>query len=77
MTKIDTQKTLSIPLVKIHVIASMAIVYINWNFAFAAMCYIVASELKDPIWHSSEWQIGSFSSEATIYATSRINVKSI
>ena len=29
--------------------------------------YIVASELKDPIWHSSEWQIGSFSSEATIY----------
>ena len=25
----------------------------------------VASELKDPIWHSSEWQIGSFSSEAT------------
>ena len=28
--------------------------------------YIVASELKDPIWHSSEWQIGSFSSEATI-----------
>ena len=29
--------------------------------------YIVASELKDPIWHSLEWQIGSFSSEATIY----------
>ena len=28
---------------------------------------IVASELKDPIWHSLEWQIGSFSSEATIY----------
>ena len=28
--------------------------------------YIVASELKDPIWHSSEWQIGSFSYEATI-----------
>ena len=26
--------------------------------------YIVASELKDPIWHSSEWQMGSFSSEA-------------
>ena len=26
---------------------------------------IVASELKDPIWHSSEWQIGSFGSEAT------------
>ena len=25
----------------------------------------VASELKDPIWHSLEWQIGSFSSEAT------------
>ena len=28
--------------------------------------HIVASELMDPIWHSSEWQIGSFSSEATI-----------
>ena len=28
--------------------------------------HIVASELKDPIWHSLEWQIGSFSSEATI-----------
>ena len=27
----------------------------------------VASELKDPIWHSSEWLIGSFSSEATIH----------
>ena len=30
--------------------------------------YIVASELKDPICHSNECQIGSFSSEATIYA---------
>ena len=30
--------------------------------------HIVASELKDPIWHSSEWHIGSFSSEATIYS---------
>ena len=29
-------------------------------------CHIVATELKDPIWHSLEWQIGSFSSEATI-----------
>ena len=28
---------------------------------------IVASELKDPICHSNECQIGSFSSEATIY----------
>ena len=28
--------------------------------------HLVASELKDPIWHSLEWQIGSFSSEATI-----------
>ena len=28
---------------------------------------IVASELKDPIWHSLEWQIESFSSEATRY----------
>ena len=33
---------------------------------FSAVDHIVASELKDPIWHSSEWQIGSFSSEATI-----------
>ena len=31
--------------------------------------HIVASELKDPIWHSLEWQIGSFSSEPTIYLT--------
>ena len=31
-----------------------------------SIIYLVASELKDPIWHSSEWQIGSFSSEATI-----------
>ena len=30
--------------------------------------YIVASELKDPICHSDECQIGSFSSEATICA---------
>ena len=28
--------------------------------------HIIASELKDPIWHSLEWQIGSFSSEAMI-----------
>ena len=28
--------------------------------------YIVASELNDPICHSNECQIGSFSSEATI-----------
>ena len=34
---------------------------------FLYTIYIVASELKDPIWHSLEWQIGSFSSEATIY----------
>ena len=30
------------------------------------MVYIVATELKDPICHSDECQIGSFSSEATI-----------
>ena len=30
------------------------------------MKYIVASELKDPICHSDECQIGSFSSEATV-----------
>ena len=29
--------------------------------------HIVASELKEPIYHSNECQIGSFSSEATIY----------
>ena len=29
--------------------------------------YIVASKLKDPICHSNECQIGSFSSKATIY----------
>ena len=29
-------------------------------------CHIVASELNDPICHSDECQIGSFSSEATI-----------
>ena len=29
--------------------------------------HFVASELKDPICHSDECQIGSFSSEATIY----------
>ena len=32
---------------------------------------IVASELNDLIWHSSEWQIGSFSSEATICLSPR------
>ena len=35
---------------------------------------IVASELKDPICHSDECQIGSFSSEATKYqVTERIS----
>ena len=34
------------------------------------LIHFVASELKDPIWHSSEWQIGSFSSEATTYSFS-------
>ena len=33
---------------------------------FGESQYIVASELKDPICHSDECQIGSFSSEATI-----------
>ena len=31
-----------------------------------AEMHFVAAELKDPICHSLEWQIGSFSSEATI-----------
>ena len=36
-----------------------------WVYGFTEI-YIVASELKDPICHSYECQIGSFSSEATI-----------
>ena len=35
---------------------------------------VVASELKDPIWHSSEWQIGSFSSEATKMGQDKIEL---
>ena len=35
-------------------------------FCLLLSCNIVASELKDPICHSDECQIGSFSSEATI-----------
>ena len=40
------------------------------------LSHFVASELKDPICHSDECQIGSFSSEATIYLPMpvRINV---
>ena len=40
-------------------------------------CHIVASELKDPICHSNECQIGSFSSEATTcwcYNRARSNI---
>ena len=37
--------------------------------------YIVASELKDPICHSSECQIGSFSSVATICTTTMTNFR--
>ena len=47
---------------------------IRW---YPYMLYIVASELNDPIWHSSEWQIGSFSSEATICWTSIFLVSAI
>ena len=36
-------------------------------FMFTSDNHVVASELKDPIWHSLEWQIGSFSSEATMW----------
>ena len=36
------------------------------TFCLAVIAYIVASSLKDPICHSNECQIGSFSSEATI-----------
>ena len=42
----------------------------SWIWPIRTQLYqldIVATELKDPIWHSSEWQIGSFSSEATKY----------
>ena len=38
--------------------------------------HFVASELKDPICHSNECQIGSFSSEATIWYTLCLNGKS-
>ena len=34
--------------------------------SYAKLMYLVASELNDPICHSNECQIGSFSSEATI-----------
>ena len=37
--------------------------------------YIVASELKDPICHSDECQIGSFSSDATICKLRTCNTK--
>ena len=37
-----------------------------WHASSAIFTYR-RLELKDPIWHSLEWQIGSFSSEATIY----------
>ena len=37
------------------------------NMALYPRNHLVASELKDPIWHSLEWQIGCFSSEATTY----------
>ena len=36
--------------------------------------HFVASELKDPIWHSSEWQIGSFSSEPTTCSNELFNI---
>ena len=39
----------------------------SWNHEYHILYNIVSWVLKDPIWHSSEWQIGSFSSEATIY----------
>ena len=42
--------------------------YMGQNYVLSLQLLIVnfvASELKDPIWHSLDWQIGSFSSEAT------------
>ena len=36
-----------------------------------AEVHLVASEQKDPICHSNECQIGSFSSEATIFSYSK------
>ena len=39
--------------------------HLSWLFPLHLNTYIVASELKDPICHSDECQIGSFSSEAT------------
>ena len=49
----------------IHVCACVCIYICTYIYRYVCI-YIVASELKDPIWHSLEWQIGSFSSEATI-----------
>ena len=34
---------------------------------------VIAWELKDPIWHSLEWQIGSISSQATMCLTDVIH----
>ena len=52
----------------LHVIVSFFLCWpITWLYMPIYYIDIVASELNDLIWHSSEWQIGSFSSEATIY----------
>ena len=37
--------------------------------------YVVASELKDPICHSDECQIGSFSSEATMFLLTKMYIR--
>ena len=44
---------------------------LNWINWVSITQYIVASELKDPICHSDRCQIGSFSSEATIWSFNR------
>ena len=44
----------------------------QWFTTTTTIYNIVASELKDPICHSDECQIGSFSSEATIYTNKYI-----
>ena len=45
-------------------LAKTSMMISNWKPPFVYTKYIVASELKDPICHSDECQIGSFSSEA-------------
>ena len=46
-----------------HLLLNLTVMSFTFNYC---IIHFVASELKDPICHSDECQIGSFSSEATI-----------